>query len=156
MRYKTGPNGLAADEEGDELPDLAALQEYAEETAWEMMRKGRINAIGDWTRCSFEVTDETGQRSLPWPLRRCCMIGTVAWFDLDKKFGFVALNGGKEAFLHMSVLKEAGYVWVPRGTTMRVRVEADRGKSRVAEVLEVDPSTARPGENDPILRKDKT
>lgn len=35
----------------------------------------------------------------------------------------------------------------------RVRVEQDRGKQRVAEVLEVDPSSARPGENEPIVRK---
>ena len=81
------------------------------------------------------------------------MIGTVTWFDLDRKFGFVALSGGKEAFLHMSVLKAAGYVWVPRGTTMQVRVEADRGKPKVAQVLEVDPSTARPGERAAVLRK---
>jgi CspA family cold shock protein len=79
--------------------------------------------------------------------------GTVAWFDLTKQFGFVALSSGGDAFLHMSVLKEAGYVWIPRGTTLRVRVETDRGKPRVAEVLEIDPSTARPGENAPILRK---
>ena len=83
--------------------------------------------------------------------------GTVAWFDLDKQFGFLALEGGQgDAFLHMSILKEAGFVWIPRGTTMRVRVEEDRGKRRVAEVLEVDPSTARPGESEPILRKPKT
>ena len=81
--------------------------------------------------------------------------GTVAWFDLTKQFGFVALNGG-DAFLHMSVLKEAGYVWIPRGTTLRVRLENGGGKPRVAEVFEVDPSTARPGENEPILRKPKT
>jgi cold shock protein len=83
--------------------------------------------------------------------------GTVAWFDLAKQFGFVALgNGYGDAFLHMSVLKEAGYVWLPRGTTVRVRVEQERGKQRVAEVLEIDTSTARPGENEPILRKPKT
>jgi cold shock CspA family protein len=40
--------------------------------------------------------------------------GTVAWFDLAKQFGFVALSNG-DAFLHMSALKEAGYVWLPRG-----------------------------------------
>jgi hypothetical protein len=51
------------------------------------------------------------------------------------------------------VLKEARYVWIPRGTTLQVRVETDRGKPRVAEVLEVDASTACPGENAPILRK---
>ena len=49
-----------------------------------------------------------------------------------------------------------GYVWLPRGTTVRVRIEAERGKQRVAEVLEIDLSTARPGENAPILRKPKT
>jgi cold shock protein len=82
--------------------------------------------------------------------------GTVAWFDVVKQFGFVALsNGHGDAFLHMAVLKEAGYVWIPRGTTMRVRVEQDRGKQRVVEVLEVDTSTARLGENEPILRKSK-
>jgi cold shock protein len=72
--------------------------------------------------------------------------GTVAWFDLTMQFGFVALsNGYGDAFLHMSVLKQASYVWLPRGTTVRVRIEAERGKQRVAEVLEIDPSTARPG-----------
>ena len=82
--------------------------------------------------------------------------GTVAWFDLAKQFGFVALsNGYGDAFLHMAVLKEAGYVWLPRGTTVRVRVEEDGGKQRVVEVLEVNTSTARPGENEPILRKPK-
>ena len=83
--------------------------------------------------------------------------GKVAWFDLAKQFGFVALsNGHGDAFLHMAVLKEAGYVWLPRGTTVRVRIEQERGKQRVAEVLEIDTSTARPGENEPILRKPKT
>src|SRR3954464_5845583 len=67
--------------------------------------------------------------------------GTVAWFDLARQFGFVTLsNGYGDAFLHMSVLKEAGYVWLPRGTTVRVRIEEDRGKQRVAEVLEIDPA----------------
>jgi cold shock protein len=85
------------------------------------------------------------------------VMGTVAWFDVTKQFGFVALsNGDSDAFLHMSVLKQAGYVWLPRGTTVRVRVEQDRGKQRVAEVLEIDTGTARPGENEPIQRKPKS
>jgi len=79
--------------------------------------------------------------------------GTVAWFDLKKQFGFVSLSGGDDVFLHMSVLKAAGYVWVPRGTTMQVRVEVDQGRPKVVEVLGVDTSTARPGEAEPLLRK---
>jgi cold shock protein len=82
---------------------------------------------------------------------------TVAWFDLNKQFGFVALsNSSGDAFLHMSVLKAAGYVWVPRGTTLRVRTEDDRGKRRVTEVVEVNTRTARPGEKEAIPRKPKT
>ena len=42
------------------------------------------------------------------------MRGRVSWFKLDKKFGFVELEEGRgDAFLHVSVLKAAGYVTVP-------------------------------------------
>lgn len=77
------------------------------------------------------------------------LTGTVAWFDQTKQFGFVALEGGHgDAFLHMTVLKEVGYGWLPRGTTVRVRVEVDCGEVRVDDVLKTDPSTARLGENE--------
>ena len=81
--------------------------------------------------------------------------GRVSWFNIDKKFGFVELDGGGEdAFLHVSVLKDAGYVSVPAGTTLRVRLEPERARLRVAEVLDVNTSTARPGEPAPVPRKD--
>jgi cold shock protein len=80
--------------------------------------------------------------------------GRVSWFDLDRKFGFVALeNGAGDAFLHLSVLKTADYVSVPAGTTLRVRVERDGSKQRVAEIAEVDVSTARVGEPPAMMRK---
>jgi cold shock protein len=80
--------------------------------------------------------------------------GRVSWFNLGKKFGFVELEGGVgDAFLHVSTLKEAGYVSVPAGTTMQVRVESEHGRQRVVEVLTVDTSTAWPGEPPPVVRK---
>jgi CspA family cold shock protein len=80
--------------------------------------------------------------------------GQVSWFKLDKKFGFLALNEGLgDAFLHVSVLKGAGYVSVPAGTTMRVRVEREQGRNRVVEVLTLDTTTGRIGEPAPVLRK---
>jgi cold shock protein len=54
------------------------------------------------------------------------------------------------------VLKATGYIWLPRGTTVRVRAVQDGRKWRVAEVLEIDTSTARPGENEAIRRRPKT
>jgi CspA family cold shock protein len=80
--------------------------------------------------------------------------GRVSWFKLDKKFGFVELEGGiGEAFLHVSVLKAAGYVTIPAGTKIRVRLETQSGRRRVVEVLEVDTSTALEGEPAPVKRK---
>ena len=79
--------------------------------------------------------------------------GRVIWFSVEKKFGFVELDEGRDAFLHVSVLKEAGYVAVPAGATLRVRVEQEPRRRRVVAVLSVDTSTARPGEPAPVLRK---
>lgn len=80
--------------------------------------------------------------------------GRVSWFNLQKKMGFVKLdNGESDAFLHVSVLKAAGYVSVPAGTTLRVKIELDGNRPRVAEVLSVDTSTANPGEPGPVRRK---
>ena len=81
--------------------------------------------------------------------------GCVSWFRLDKKFGFIELDDGSgDAFLHVSVLKSAGYVSIPAGTTMRVRVEQEQGRRRVVEVLNLDTSTSRPGEPAPVRRKE--
>jgi cold shock CspA family protein len=81
--------------------------------------------------------------------------GRVSWFKPAKKFGFVKLdNHLGDAFLHFNVLKEGGYYFLPRGTTVKVRIEPDeRGVPSVVEVLDVDPSTAREGEPPPLLRK---
>ncbi len=80
--------------------------------------------------------------------------GRVSWFKLDKKFGFVELEGEiGDAFLHVSVLKAAGYVTLPAGTTIQVRLETKSGRRRVVEVLEIDTSTALEGEPAPIKRK---
>ena len=84
------------------------------------------------------------------------MIGTarVRWFSLDKKFGFVSLDSpAVDAFLHLSVLKSAGYGSVPAGTTLRVRVEEDRGRQRIMEVLSADTRTAWAGEPAPVRTK---
>jgi len=57
------------------------------------------------------------------------------------------------AFLHVWVLKAAGYVNIPAGTTIRVRLETQPGRRRVVEALEIDTSTALEGEPAPVKRK---
>jgi CspA family cold shock protein len=80
--------------------------------------------------------------------------GRVSWFKLDKKFGFIELEGGiGDAFLHVSVLKAAGYVTIPAGSTVRVRLEIQSDRRRIIEILEIDTSTALKGEPAPVKRK---
>jgi hypothetical protein len=67
LRYRDGPDGLAVDEEGDEVPDPSVLREHVEATARDLMRKTRLDAIRDWHDCTFEVTDEAGQHVLTLP-----------------------------------------------------------------------------------------
>lgn len=52
---------------------------------------------------------------------------------------------------HWIVFRACG----PVLTKARIKVEEDRGKSRVAEALELNPRAARPGENEPILHRPK-
>jgi cold shock CspA family protein len=70
------------------------------------------------------------------------LAGRVAWFDIKKQFGFVKVEGRRDTFLHRSVLKPAGYVFLPVGTTLRFTTEVVKGKPRVAEIHAVDTSTA--------------
>jgi cold shock protein len=69
----------------------------------------------------------------------------VKWFNPEKGFGFVELEGGGgDAFLHVSVLSRAGYQTVQPGATLRVQTSAGQKGPQVAEVLSVDESTATP------------
>ncbi|MFK4492827.1 cold-shock protein [Bradyrhizobium sp. USDA 336] len=82
----------------------------------------------------------------------------MSWFKLDKKFGFAELVGGMgDAFLHVSVLKAAGYVTVPAGTTIRARLEIQADRRRLVEVISIDTSTvvrASPRQSRAKMRND--
>jgi len=65
-RYKDGVDGLAVDEEGDELPDPALLREHVRNTARDLLSHSRITGV-NWSDCAFEVTDEDGQLVLTFP-----------------------------------------------------------------------------------------
>ena len=43
----------------------------------------------------------------------------VKWFNAEKGFGFVAVVGGSEAFIHIRQLEAAGHSSVPEGAASR-------------------------------------
>src|SRR3954468_24477078 len=67
----------------------------------------------------------------------------VKWFNAEKGFGFVAVVGGSEAFMHIRRLEAAGHSSVPEGTRVKVRIGQGQKGPEVTEVIEVDPSTAQ-------------
>lgn len=67
----------------------------------------------------------------------------VKWFNAEKGFGFVALAGGTEAFLHLRALKAAGHSSVPDGASVKVRIGPGQKGPEVTEVIKVDTGHAQ-------------
>ena len=67
---------------------------------------------------------------------------TVKWYNPEKGFGFVGLTGGRDAFLHVSVVERSGNSAVPPGATLEVRVGPGQKGEQVTEILSIDTSTA--------------
>ena len=67
----------------------------------------------------------------------------VKWFNAEKGFGFVALVGGSEAFMHIRQLEAAGHSGAPEGARVKVRIGQGQKGPEVTEVIEVDTSTAQ-------------
>jgi CspA family cold shock protein len=61
----------------------------------------------------------------------------VKWFNAEKGFGFVAVVGGSEAFMHIRQLEAAGYSSVPEGTRVKVRIGQGQKGPEVTEIIEV-------------------
>ena len=67
----------------------------------------------------------------------------VKWFNAEKGFGFVALAGKFEAFLHLRVLKAAGHSSVSDGAGVKVRIGRGQKGHEVTEVIKVDTDNAQ-------------
>jgi cold shock protein len=62
------------------------------------------------------------------------MTGTVKWFNTDKGFGFIAPEGGgKDVFIHISVLGRSGITGLAEGQQVSMRVvETPKGREAVS------------------------
>jgi cold shock protein len=71
--------------------------------------------------------------------------GTVKWFNPDKGYGFIAVDGGKDVFVHFSAIQSDGYRTLEEGQRVEFEItQSDRGQQ--ADALLV-PGLCRP---DPI------
>jgi len=73
-----------------------------------------------------------GRRVAPDPSTAVSVAGKVKWFDDAKGFGFVASDdGGKDVFVHISILGPAGISHLAEGQQVHMRV-VDTPKGREA------------------------
>jgi cold shock protein len=54
--------------------------------------------------------------------------GTVKWFNSEKGYGFIQpdLSGGKDVFVHISALEQAGLRTLNEGQKVSYEIEEDR------------------------------
>jgi CspA family cold shock protein len=51
--------------------------------------------------------------------------GTVKWFNAEKGYGFIAVDGGQDVFVHYSAIQADGYKSLDEG--QRVEFEVTQG-----------------------------
>jgi cold shock protein len=60
--------------------------------------------------------------------------GTVKWFNSDRGYGFVALDGGTDVFVHVSALERSGLTGLAEGQPVIVDVVEGRKGPEAARV----------------------
>jgi len=60
--------------------------------------------------------------------------GTVKWFNVERGYGFVALDGGKDVFVHISAIERSGLTSLGEGQYVVVDVVEGRKGLEAARV----------------------
>jgi len=68
------------------------------------------------TRCGGLVVSQQGAH---------VALGTVKWFNNEKGYGFIAVDGGQDVFVHYSAIQSDGYRSLDEG--QRVEFEVAQG-----------------------------
>ncbi|HDZ8757114.1 TPA: cold shock protein CspA [Staphylococcus aureus] len=63
--------------------------------------------------------------------------GTVKWFNAEKGFGFIEVEGENDVFVHFSAINQDGYKSLEEGQAVEFEVvEGDRGP-QAANVVKI-------------------
>ncbi len=62
--------------------------------------------------------------------------GNVKWFNPTKGYGFIqpASGGGKDVFVHISAVEQAGLSTLNEGQSVEYEIESNRGKESAVKL----------------------
>ena len=64
--------------------------------------------------------------------------GKIKWFNPNKGYGFIENDqGGKDVFLHISALEEAGIETLQEGEAVSFEIGESRGKENATNIKKV-------------------
>ncbi len=121
------------------VPPGAKLKVYVGTGAkgTQVTRVLEVDTAGAAERAPPRYNEARPPRRHPDPSTAVQVSGTVKWFDDNKGFGFVQSNdGGKDVFVHISILGASGVQHLVEGqpVTMRV-VDTPKGREALSIAL---------------------
>lgn len=63
--------------------------------------------------------------------------GTVKWFNSDKGFGFISVEGGDDVFVHFSAIQSDGFRTLEEGQRVEFDIEQGQRGPQAANVVVV-------------------
>ena len=64
--------------------------------------------------------------------------GKIKWFNPTKGYGFIANDaGGKDVFLHVSALEQAGIDTLEEGEAVSFEIGENRGKENAINIIKI-------------------
>ncbi|MFC4735403.1 cold-shock protein [Bacillus daqingensis] len=60
--------------------------------------------------------------------------GTVKWFNAEKGFGFIEVEGQDDVFVHFSAIQEEGFKTLEEGQTVSFEIEQGQRGPQAANV----------------------
>ncbi|ARQ06106.1 MULTISPECIES: cold-shock protein [Staphylococcaceae] len=63
--------------------------------------------------------------------------GTVKWFNAEKGFGFIEVEGGDDVFAHFSAIEGDGYKTLEEGQAVEFNIEEGQRGPQAANIVKL-------------------